>query len=46
VKDMEWGRDLRRVGIVLASVVPWVDYSIGHELCVGLSRGCLGHARD
>jgi hypothetical protein len=35
--------DLRRVGIVLAGTIPWVDNSISHQLGMGLSLGCLGH---
>jgi hypothetical protein len=35
--------DLRRVGIVLAGVIPWVDNSISHQLGMSLSLGCLGH---
>jgi hypothetical protein len=35
--------DLRRVGVVLVGVVPWVNNTISHQLGMSLSLGCLGH---
>jgi hypothetical protein len=35
--------NLRRVGVVLAGVIPWVNNSISHQLGMSLSLSCLGH---